>query len=337
MEQEISTKNTKAQIMVAYDELLLKVQNAKAEVPKKAQEEKQREEKINKSEKISDTGIVSEISTLKSKVGSSLEELESKLLEEFKKLEELREAILIEKENLKDIYSLTVTTDSLAAMLLAQKEEKEKFDAEVKVVRETFENEMNELKEKWRTEKEKHLNEEKETTETLKKTHKREEEEHQYRLKTDRQKEKDEYESKKAKLKKELEEKKATFEQEMSDRESNLKSAEQELMALRKNNEEFPSKLEKSLTDKEKEVAQRIKIQYDFESKLIAKQNEGELKLKEQTIVSLKEKIGEMQQVIKQLTDKANIAEVNVKDIAMKAIESSSKIQVFPAKKNEED
>lgn len=82
---------------------------------------------------------------------------------------------------------------------------------------------------------------------------------------------------------------------------------------------------------------QRIKIQYEFESKLIAKQNEGELKLKEQTIVSLKEKIEEMQQVIKQLADKANVAEVNVKDIAMKAIESSSKIQVFPTKIKEED
>lgn len=123
----------------------------------------------------------------------------------------------------------------------------------------------------------------------------------------------------------------------MSDRESNVKSAEQELTVLRKSNEEFPIKLEKALTDNEKEVVQRIKIQYEFESKLIAKQNEGELKLKEQTIVSLKEKIGEMQQIIKQLTDKANVAEVNVKDIAMKAIESSSKIQVFPTKMKEED
>jgi len=136
MEQEISTKNTKAQILAAYDGLLNKVQNAKAEVPKKVQEEKQREEKIMKSAKVSESGIVSEISLLKSKVGSSFDELEGKLLEEFKKLEELREAISIEKENLKDVYSLTATTDSLAAMLLAQKEEKEKFEVEMKAVKE---------------------------------------------------------------------------------------------------------------------------------------------------------------------------------------------------------
>jgi DNA-binding transcriptional MerR regulator len=76
---------------------------------------------------------------------------------------------------------------------------------------------------------------------------------------------------------------------------------------------------------------------FEFESKLIEKQNEGELKLKEQTIISLQEKIKEMQAQIKELTQKANLAESNVKDIAVKAIESSSKIQVFPAKENDKD
>jgi hypothetical protein len=40
MEQEISTKNTKAQILEAYEKLLAKVKSSKNEVPKQAQEEK---------------------------------------------------------------------------------------------------------------------------------------------------------------------------------------------------------------------------------------------------------------------------------------------------------
>jgi hypothetical protein len=79
-----------------------------------------------------------------------------------------------------------------------------------------------------------------------------------------------------------------------------------------------------------------MSAKYEFESKLLANKNEGELKLKEQTIVSLQEKISEMQQQIKELTEKAATAETSVKDIAVKAIESSSKIQVFPSKDNEE-
>jgi hypothetical protein len=336
MEQEISAKSTKAQILAAYDELLKKVQNAKAEVPKQVQEEKQREEKISKAAKVSENGIVSEITSLKSRVSSSLDDIGKKLLDEFKKLEEIREAITVEKKNLEDLYSLTATTDSLAAMLLAQKEEKEKFEEEIKAAKAAFESEMKELREKWRIEKEKQLNDEKEYDEQLKKTRKREEEEYQYKLKIERQKNSDEYVAKKTKLENELAEKKAAFEQEMSTREANVKSAEQELEGLRKSNEEFPAKLEKAIAGKEKEVTSHLKTQFHFESKLLAKQNEGELKLRDQTIASLKEKIAEMQQVIKQLTDKANKAEGNVKDIAVKAIESSSKIQVFPAKEKEE-
>ena len=336
MEQEISVKSTKAQILAAYDELLKKVQNAKAEVPKQVQEEKQREEKISKAAKVSENGIVSEITSLKNRVSTSLDDMGKKLLDEFKKLEEIREAITVEKENLEDLYSLSATTDSLSAMLLVQKEEKEKFEMEMKAAKEAFETEMKELREVWRVEKEKQLNEEKEYSDQLKKTRKREEEEYQYKQKIERQKDNDEYGAKKAKLENELSEKKAAFEQEMAAREANVKSAEQELEELRKSNEEFPVKLDKAIADKEKEVTSRLKTQFDFESKLLAKQNEGELKLKEQTITSLKEKIADMQQVIKQLTDKANKAEGNVKDIAVKAIESSSKIQVFPSKEKEE-
>ena len=44
-----------------------------------------------------------------------------------------------------------------------------------------------------------------------------------------------------------------------------------------------------------------------------------------------------MQKQIKELSEKANQAEKSVKDIAVKAIESSSKVQVFPAKEKEDN
>ena len=332
MTQEISTKNTKAQIMEAYEELLKKVQNAKADVPKQVQEEKQRTELVKKVEDVTNKSIGKEINSLRSNLNNSLEELETNLLAEFKKLEEIRAAMVIEKQNLEDLYSLSTTTDSLAAMLLTQKEQKENYDLEMEAEKEAFEKEMNELRLKWKSEKEKETTEQKEFTEEVKKNRKREEEEYQYKLKIDRQKETDEYEAKKAKLEKDLTDKQLDFNQEMAKRETDIANAEAELNELRKNNQEFPKQLEQAVTDKEKEVSARLKVQFEFESKLLANKNEGELKLKEQTIISLQEKITEMQAQIKELTEKTNIAESNVKDIAVKAIESSSKIQVFPTK-----
>jgi len=287
MEQEISSKNTKAQIIEAYEKLLEKVKNVKADVPKQVQEEKQRKETVGKVEQVTNKGIVKEIGGLRTNLNSSLEELENNLLEEFKKLEEIRQAIIIEKQNLKDLYELSATTDSLAAMLLAQKEQKENFEAEMAAKKEAFETEMKELREAWKTEKEKTLTEQKEQLEELKKNRKREEEEYLYKLKVERQREQDEYESEKAKLEKQISEKRTAFNQEMAKRETDIVNAEAELTELRKHREEFPKQLEKAVAEKETEVTGRLKTQFEFESKLLEKQNEGELKLKEQTIVSL--------------------------------------------------
>jgi hypothetical protein len=42
---------------------------------------------------------------------------DNNLLEEFKKLEDIRAAIAVEKQNMEDLYSLSATTDLLAAMI----------------------------------------------------------------------------------------------------------------------------------------------------------------------------------------------------------------------------
>jgi chromosome segregation ATPase len=337
MTTEISSKNTKSQILQAYEDLIKNVKNAKANIPKQVQEEKQHKEIVERVTDVSNKIIGKEIGNLRSNLNNSLEELENNLLEEFKKLEDIRAAIAVEKQNLEDLYSLSATTDSLAAMILAQKEQKENFEAEMVANKEVFEIEMKELREKWNEEKEKQAAEQKENSEQLKKNHKREEEEYLYKLKVDRQKENDEYEVKKVKLEKDLSEKQLSFDQEMAKREADVSNAEAELNELRKNSEEFPGKLEKVLVQKEKDVTAHLTAQFEFESKLLEKHNEGELKLKEQTIKSLQEKIAEMQGRIKELTEKTKIAESSVKDIAVKAIESSSKVQVFQNKEKIEN
>jgi len=267
----------------------------------------------------------------------SLDKLHNELLLEFSKLEDIKKAQVIEKQNLEDLYSLTVTTDSLAAMLLVQKENKAFFEKDIQKQKEEFDAEIKLQKNKWQQEKEKHEQEWKDMLELKKKTQQREEEEYQYSLKISRKKEQDNYEANKAALEKELKEKKQIFEQVRSKRLAELTNAEAELIELRKNNVEFPQKLEKTLKEQEKQLISQLTQKYDFESKLLAKQVEGDLKLKEQSIELLREKISEMQLQIKELTEKANKAENSVKDIAVKAIESSSKIQVISSKEKDQE
>ncbi|MDR3339657.1 MAG: hypothetical protein LBT25_06135 [Candidatus Symbiothrix sp.] len=258
METPVSEKSTKAEILKAYESLLKNVQNAKADIPKQVQEEKQKKETLEKVAGISNDGIVKSITGLKSSLNNSLDELLQSLSNEFKKLEEIRAAIVLEKKSLEDLYSLSANTDSLAAMLLVQKEKKENFEKTIKEKEEAFTNEIAEKKGQWELEKAKQKIEDKEYSDDLTKRRKREEEEYLYNLKIKRQKEQDEYDSKKILLEKGLIDKKAKFDQEISNREAELKTAEAELTELRKNNAEFPVKLEKALKDKEAEITKQL-------------------------------------------------------------------------------
>jgi hypothetical protein len=334
---EVSEKNTKAEILRAYESLLKGVQDAKADFPKQIQEEKQKKETLEKISGITNEGIVKSIMSLKSSLGNSLDEILQSLTDEFKKLEEIRAAIAVEKKSLEDLYSLSANTDSLAAMLLVQKEKKEHFEKAIQEKEDAFNHETAIKKEQWEAEKTKQKIAEKEYVEDLTKRREREEEEYLYARKIKRQKEQDEYDIQKKKLEKELIDKKTQFEQEVSNRESELKNAESELAELRKNNAEFPAKLEKTGMDKEAEVTKQLQTKYNFDIQLTEKQNEAEIRLKDQIIASLQEKIKEQQAQLKEYTDKANRAEANVKDIAVKAIENSSKVRMFTAKPDKED
>lgn len=334
--EPLSTKNTKAEILEAYESLLKNVQTAKAEVPKQMQEEKQKKEIVNKVSDISGEKIISSISGLQITLENSFDELRQNLLDEFQKLENIRSAIAVEKQSLEDLYDLSSNTDSLAAMLLAQKEKKENFEKMMADERATFEHEMAEKKELWNIEKSKHQIEDKETADELVKRRKREEEEYSYNLKITRQKEQNDYDAKKSALEKELKEKKVAFEQEVVQREAELKNAETELAELRQNSLEFPAKLENALQAKEKEIIQSLQLKHDFEIKLMTKQNEADIRLKDQMVTSLQEKIKELQAQVKEYAEKSLRAENSVKDIAVKAIENASNVRVITQPEKEE-
>ncbi len=147
-------------------------------------------------------------------------------------------------------------------------------------------------------------------------------------------KEADLYEEKKLKLEKDLAEKKQLFEKEIAGREANIKETEIELKELRNRNIAFPGELEKAIASSVKAATEKLQTEFRFEKELTAKQTEGELRLKDQIVETLKNKIKDMEATIKELSQKTVTADANVKDIAIKAIESSSKIHFIEKPKD---
>jgi len=351
MEKEFSVKSTKNEILAAYEELLAKVKDQKSDQPKQIQEETRKKEVVVKASENSTEGIVNGIASLKLGVAKELDKLSEQLTAEYKKLEQIQLAINLEKKNLQELYEVTANADSLAAMLLAQKEKKAQFEAEmtlkkaeleekmktessnfdekISTEKESFETAMKAQKEQWKLDQAKWNEQQKELKDSTEKQRKREEEDYLYNLKLTRKKETDLYDEKKAKLEKDLIEKKAAFEKEISEREAKVNAAEAELNELRAKASGFPKELEKAITTTEKAVAEKLTMQFSFEKQLTAKQTEGELKLREQTITTLQSKIKDLEAANKELSGKSITAENTVKDIAIKAIESARKLQII--------
>jgi len=331
-----NSKNTKNEILEAYDELLKKATDNKTEEPKKIQEAQKQDAVVKKAESLSNEGIIKGIIGLKVDITSALDKLGDKFAEEYKKFDELQQAIQIEKKNLEDLYQLSASTDSLSVMLLAQKEKKEQFEQEmitrkteldqkIKTEKELFETEMAVKRVSWKKEQEILLEKQKEENEKIDKARKREEEDYNYSLQLTRKKDTDLYEEKKQKLEKDLADKKTAFEKAVAERETNLKIAENELAELRKKSVAFPAELEKAVSLAVKAAIEKTETMFRFEKELREKEIEGELKLKEQTILTLTSKIKDIETSLKELSQKTVTAETSLKDIAFKAIEHSSK------------
>jgi len=348
MDKNISKNSTKNEILDAYTQLLEQLDKKDAQMPEKQQAAKVEKEIITKASSAPTDMIIKEIADLKSNLSSVLEKLEANMTGEYKKLENLQQAIAFERKNLEDLYAIKSQANSFGALLLAQKENKEKFENEILLSKSTFENEMlqarstfeNEMKDKkeaWKKEIEETNKQAKEHKEETEKLRKREEEEYKYNLALNRKKEEDAHHEKIALAEKQMAEKLAIFEKTMVEREAKVLASEKELEELRQKAVNFPVELEKSVKSAEKAITQSITTQFEFEKQLNQKQTEGDIKLKDQTIQTLNARIKELEQSIKELNSKVQTADTSVKDIAIKAIESSGKMKIFESVSKKED
>lgn len=313
MEKEVSIKNTKNEILQAYDELLKKVQEQKKQDAKGISVQEKKEETVKKASGLSNEAIVKDIAGLKISLNASLEKLEDSLLEEYRKFSEVKEALDNETMRLEEVYQISVNVDSLAALLLAQKEKKVEFETEMEEKKSLFEQEMKVARENWQSEKQKFEELLKEQKAEKEKLRKREEEEYNYNLSVQRKKEENAYQEKKAMLEKEIEIK----EKEWQEKEAEFQRLQQEV-------EKFPKEVEGAVKQAKEDVTKELSSKHKYEVDLSKNETDGEIKLMKQTIQTLESKIKEQTAFIDQLTKKSDHAAEQVKDIAVKAIEGAS-------------
>ncbi len=315
---EISEKSKKNEILAAYEELLKKV-NQENQISHQQMIVKEKEEElVNIAASMTDNKIVKKLADVKIHVGQSLDMLEQELIEEYKRLTDIRTAIQIESKNLHEIHEIRKSADSLAALLLTQKECKNRFDKEVA-----------EARAKWEHEKELIELEEKERTENRKRQLAREQDEYHYAFELKKKKDLDTYEQKKETLERELAHLKIETLKALEERELIIKAHEDDFAHYKKQVELFPAELEKTIKATQKEVQERIARDYDQRIALDQAAHASECKLNQQIISTLQLKIKEQDDLIKHLTQKTDLAGKQTQEIALKALDSASKMRFY--------
>jgi hypothetical protein len=355
MEKELSTKNTKQEILDAYNEILEKVQSSDKIEPKVQKEQEEKKNLVKSALQNSEQSIIKNIAELKIGLNTSLDKISEHLVNEQKRLSQIQEAIGLEQKRLEDLYQINANADSLAALIMTQKEKKVSFEKEIADKKELtekevadkisqteqkiqqlnfdFDVEIAEKKALWKKEQNDHELSVKERDTNITKIRKREEEEYAYNIQITRKKDKDNYEQNKELLEKQLIDKKTNFDKEIAEREKLVAERETEFAELKKNAENFEKELAKAITETEKRVTQQLTTKFGYETQLKDKETEGEIKLKDQTILTLQNKIKDLETLNKQLSAKVDNSEINVKEIAIKALDTSSNIRGFEKEK----
>jgi hypothetical protein len=342
----INAKNTKAEILAAFEQLQQEKQAAEKEIKKLQQHPilspiqpaKPPEimtptpTPINTTNNLDDT--LANLEQLKLSFGGTVSNLSEKLITEATSLAKLQTSLTQEKEQLKELYELEVITDeTLDELVIEYQDSTKAFFTEFNEQSERLGQEIQELRQAWDKEKETHDREIKERNETYQKNKNREAEEYQYNLELELILGEEAHEQNIKALYHELEETKEQQEKIWEQREKTIAEAEQKYAEVKEKVEAFATELE-AKKKKGKEEGKGIGFyQAKVKADLRQKEIDGEKQNYQLRIQSLEDSLTNQQLRLESLTRQLESAQKQVQDLAVKAIEGTSNRNSFEAMK----
>ncbi|MCL4386339.1 MAG: hypothetical protein M1475_02510 [Actinobacteria bacterium] len=327
----LSMSNTKKEMIDTYNALLKQLQEkSEAELkPEKQIEEKKKREVVEVAETLSAEGVVKEIGNLKLEIGKMLTSISDGLEEEVSKFNQIKKAIEIKEEELKELYEIERSAETLAALIEAQNKKRQEFELEMTVRKEELNREIITTREEWEKEKKEHEAEIKERDTAEAKRREREKEEYNYTFKREQLLAKDKFEDEIAKAEKEIQMKKEQMEKDLAEREKAVAEREEELAELQKKVSAFSDELKEAVNKAVEETTERITLEAKNKEELMKREFEGERNVLKTRIESLEKTVKEQSVQIASLSGQLEKAYQKVQDIAIKSVEGSSNITTF--------
>ncbi len=341
-------KNTKAEILQAYEELLKEQAALKTQLEQKPTEKPSASKEQPKPEPKTEPKIaMTQTTTIQQKMnntiqslaniqlgfGSAANELSEQLTTKAAKLAEIQQVVSEEVAQLSELHNLEVSEDILDTLIQSYEDNEKAYQEEYSQRYEVLSQELLELNNNWQKEQEEHQRNIKERNENLNRTRQRDAAEYKYDLELQRKLTNDEYAQEQKLLNNQLEEEKQTTEKQWSEREKIIADREKEFAELKAKVEAFPKDKETAIKKATEEGKGIATYQAKVKSDLYGKEVEGQKRFYEQRLQSLEQTITNQQTRLENLSRQLESALRQVQDLAVKAIEGSSNVNSYQAMK----
>ena len=305
--EEITLKNTKAEILEALNQALEREKNinkTKSD-PQKEEVERKKKESISESKENIKQNIFSD-----------------ELINKFKNLETAIEAL---EEKLKNLYGLEGELNNFTLVVNAEKDFLADLEIKKKVETEKLETSIRELEAEYKK-KNKELEEEYAAkAKALKLERDREIEEYDYKLKREREivnnKWEDEKKIREVNLKNLEDEAKKKL-KEVTEKETYLKELEQKV-------EGIPEMMLKEYERGRKEATAELKKEQEYQTELLKKDFQNTIDRQADKIKSLEGELEKISALNVSMQDKMDKAYVEMKELATKTVEANGQVKIF--------
>jgi hypothetical protein len=332
-------KNTKAEILTAYNQLadekkaleteVKNIQKQAAATPAATfikevvkTEPKAVMNAVPMQDKVNHT--IANLDILQLGFGAAVSELSAKLTTEAAKLAEIREGVGDEISDLQTLHSLEVDEDTFDELIENYETSSKAFGEELRTRQETAQQETQSLTKAWSKEQEQIGITVKERIELDRKNSQREVQEYKYNLDLQRKLDREEYEQQQAVLYYELAETKEVQEKAWAERELVLADREKIFHEAKDKVATFVQDKEKAIDKAKGEGKGIATYQAKIKSDLYAKEVEGQKRFYEGRIESLEDTISNQGERLNNLSKQLEAALKQVQDLAVKAIEGSA-------------
>jgi hypothetical protein len=333
-------KNTKAEILTAYNQLADEKKALEAEV-KNAQKAatatpapptptakvvKDEPKAIMNAGSIQDkvNNTIASLDTLQLGFGAAVSELSERLTTEAAKLADIREGVTAEITDLQTLHALTVDEDTFERLIESYETNSKTFGEELTQQQEAAIQAVRDLAKAWSKEQEVNGITIKERIELDRKNIQREVQEYKYNLDLQRKLDREQYEQQQAALYYELAETQEIQEKTWTERELALADREKLFHEAKDKVAAFVQDKEKAIEKAKGEGKGIATYQAKIESDLYAKEIEGQKRFYESNIESLQSNITNQEERLNSLSQQLAAALKQVQDLAVKAIEGSA-------------